>query len=276
MPESKGWPVVLFVLVILLQTTIWLSAQTSNTVPIKPETSQTTADKEHEAKEKALRALLGPPSASPVITREVGADELVEKRSEIEDGLRKNLLAFSKKGDFKELVNKQWNKQTIEQFGKWVIPENKEPGDSSSLLSVNKHQWACIMNLLAFVATTYRDQPVGQRAAEAFDKSLTWVASQDQGYNNYWFSCMCAIGRYGSSDLLTPTFWKAWDRGLDCRRVFQGLGNEKELMKLKNEPAADELKAIGYEFKRANMPVPQHRYKADGTIPAGTNSVTGK
>ncbi len=270
MPASAHWLFMVMAIVFLCLISTGMRAQ-SNNPATKSGSSQTAADKEKEAKEQALRAVTGP--ASAFTPREVGDDELIEKRSEIEDSLRKSLLAFSKKGDFKELINSPWNEQTVTQFGKLVIPENKELGDFPSRLSVNKHQWACIMNLLAFVATTYRNQLVGKQAAEAFDKSLAWIARKDRGGVNYWFSCMFAIGMYGSSDLLTPTFWEGWDKGLNCNEAFRGLGNEKQPMKLKNEPATDELKAIGYLIRRANIPIPQHRYKADGTIPAGANSV---
>ena len=84
---------------------------------------------------------------------------------------------------------------------------------------------------------------------------------------------MYAIKMYGSSDLLTPTFWKAKEQGLDCHEAFYGDRSEKEVLNIKEHSGADDLKEIGYQIKKSNIHVPAYRYQAERKNSAGTNSV---
>ena len=175
-PLVKVLAIIMAAMLLLCCTEIGIWAQTNDLVAPKAKSGQTMEDKEHEAKEKDLRVRLGPPIASPFSPREVGDNELVEKRSELEDRLRREFLACSEKGAYKELINSALTEQTVEQFGKLAIHE-----DNGVLRPMGgEYKWASIMNLLAFVATTCRDQPVGQKATEVFDRALT--AAKKGGY----------------------------------------------------------------------------------------------
>lgn len=278
---DKGWVFLVLASVILCQTPNCVVAQTTNTENNKIESSIANADNEPGMKEKATQARTPPPYASVFRPREVGDDELVEKRSELEDRLRRELLACSPKGAFQELINSPWNEQTIEQFGELVIPEN----NSLSLPSANERQWASIMNLLAFIATSRRDQAVGQKAAEEFDRALAW-ASTKPDYHHCWHYCMYAIETYGSVDLFTPIFWNAYEKKrLQCGSALRAVADAKVLARLRatqdpkdfdyrrdnilfieerlKNPKSGQEKGIGFALRNANIPVPQNRYKAE-------------
>lgn len=230
--------------------------------------------------------------------RPVGADELKEKRGVVEDRLRTAVLAGTGNPkllkDMREVLNRPWDEAGVKYFGDLLLSPSNKAAETDTL-RYNNIEWREIATLLAYVATTHRDQAVGKCAAEEFDRALAWIL-ETPGYRLYWNFAMDAIRDYGSTDLLTPTFWRGFEGGQSCSSAF-AVADAAVLTKLKayqqqnpdlcfpyrrtisriegelNDPNQTRNGNIGIVLWKAKIPIPEHRYTGETKNAEGTNSV---
>jgi hypothetical protein len=170
--------------------------------------------------------------ASSFEPRQVRANELTESRGAVEDAVRMNLLATIDGAQLigpKGILNRPWDVDGVNYLANTFFQIDLSGEDSRR----------SIADMLAYVATVYRAQPAGKKAAESIDKMLEDAITQFDRTNGAgrgqiaWRQVEASIGSYGCADLLTPTFWKGFEKGLNCRDAILGVGNEKTLEKLK-------------------------------------------
>jgi len=182
--------------------------------------------------------VLGPATGREV--RVVGHHELKQTRGTTEDALRKQVLASfddARVGEVRRLVNAPWSGEVARSLGKALLQE----ADIEKWESIRESRWHAVANLLAHAARNSTDEAMVQGARTTFDELFTAahrIAVETYRMRvplkqNLWFAVADAARVYGSSDLLTDSFWHGIEDGLWAPRVLETLGDEQVLGKLR-------------------------------------------
>lgn len=158
--------------------------------------------------------------------RQVRDDEVTDKRGELEDRLRKAVLSafydpadvlrrtssseqqrFVDLDELRRVLNNPWNESAVEYLAGILLRDEHA-------YVIRWPQWQAISSLLAHVAIIHADSPLAAKTEEAFDKLFDRAFAVDKTAKAaLWNVLLTAVGEYGSSELLTDSFWQAFEQG---------------------------------------------------------------
>lgn len=163
----------------------------------------------------------------PVTMHPVSADALKESRGQTEDELRMYLLAFLPPGEKRDktiqILNSPWGADTVKNL--WELHTYKE------IQQPYGQPYGGILDLLVYVATKYKKDvfaEVQRKMEDLFSKFCSPECDPNMGYNSRLLSYATnALERYGTSELLPNSFWRALEReevGVSLLWVIAKLG----------------------------------------------------
>jgi len=188
--------------------------------------------------------LVNPRGQVSYLRREVGENELTASRGQVEDELRRDVLAVFLEGERLEkvraILNRPWDEAGIGYL--WGLVEHVVPERRRSAERVGLVQRSNILRLLAHVSTKYGDSKEATLIRSKFDSLLLKLADPEakppvvHPSIRYKFraTVVNAIEEHGSLDLLGPGFWECFETRQTGLRALRKLGDAQALERLRH------------------------------------------
>jgi hypothetical protein len=168
--------------------------------------------------------------------RQVAEDELTTPRGEVEDKLRREVLAAffdeERLAKLRPVLDSPWDKASLEYFAGLLLEGVPEEGE----VEIDSHQWRAVVNLLAHVAASRQGEPLAADIRDVFDRLMRraeYLRVHGTIKSNWWGRTTDAIRDYGNAELLTEGFWEAIEGGDWAPRVLEDVGDEEALRRVK-------------------------------------------
>jgi hypothetical protein len=181
--------------------------------------------------------LFGMSSSSPPHLRIGAFRELTDKRSELEDRLRRRVLEIfhdeTRLHDLRGVLNEPWTTESVKLIGD-LVADDLRAGIGGGRGTLDWSQKARLLDLLAYVGCAY-DVDVSREAVAAFDGlwPLLLEEAEKCPIRRSKFTALNALASHGSSVFMTDAFWRYYEATGDGYRFLANAGDQAALERLR-------------------------------------------
>ena len=168
-------------------------------------------------------------------------EEIKKSRGKVEDELRARVLGSfwrdKQIASVQDYLNRPWDEEAIGYL--WSVVEHSSKGDDFLRIGVYPNTVIPnILNLLAYVHTSYRNEELCKAIADRFDSLFVQLREGHEDCHRYLPSYLYqSIDKYGTASLLGPGFWEGMEPAegsLAWLGLLERIGDDDTLEKLQN------------------------------------------